>query len=133
MLGSPEHRQGGLSAGDHLALQGPQVLQLSEEETRILAQLLQDLFAEGPIQGELQALHPQRWYLRLTQVPQAQFTPLQAVIGRDIFAALPQGPDGAAWRTLLTEVQALSEELSERGRKLRAEIEALGGPAIEPA
>jgi hypothetical protein len=56
---------------------------------------------------QLEALQPDRWYLRLPQPERVTFTALGMVEGKYIGPALPAGVDGPRWRTLLNEIQML--------------------------
>ena len=51
--------------------------------------------------------HPQRWYLRLAHAPDMRTLPPSCCAGTLQESHLPSGPDGAAWKRVLTEVQML--------------------------
>lgn len=91
-------------ARDSLSLTDPAELNLSREECAALAHALAPELAEY---GVLQAPHPQRWYLRLDALPKAHFHALDQVVGRNLQAWLPDGPDARTWRRALTETQTL--------------------------
>lgn len=55
----------------------------------------------------LKALHPERWYLGLSEDPGLRTLPLFDAIGRNIMASLPWGAAARDWRKRLTEVQML--------------------------
>lgn len=52
-----------------------------------------------------QALHPQRWYLRLDTDPELVTTPLSQVEGRNARDYLPRGKNALKWHTLMNEIQ----------------------------
>ena len=56
---------------------------------------------------QLEVPCPERWYLRLQDMPRISTTELEQVVGRDIASALPAGTDAATWRRLLNEIQML--------------------------
>lgn len=56
---------------------------------------------------QLQAPHPQRWYLSLPQAPAMTTVAPAAIGGEDIDGFLPAGADSSAWHALLNEVQML--------------------------
>jgi len=56
---------------------------------------------------ELEVPCPERWYLRLQNMPRISTTELEQVVGRDIASALPGGSDAATWHRLLNEIQML--------------------------
>ncbi len=80
-------------------------LAISAAEAKALADVFNRHFqAEGL---SLQALHPERWYLRLDQDPGIRTYPLEQAAGRNIAPLLPHGPHSQYWRSLLTEAQML--------------------------
>ena len=81
-------------------------LGLSPEEAEALAAPLRPLFGDAGF--PLSVPHPARWYLALpreTRLP--DFAPPDAVLGDDLGAHLPDGPEGRRWRALLNEAQVL--------------------------
>lgn len=56
---------------------------------------------------EFHAPHPQRWYLRLNELPRIRTTPLSRALGNDVRRILPAGEDAARWHRLFNEVQML--------------------------
>lgn len=56
---------------------------------------------------ELHAPHPQRWYLRVSGVPDMITQPPSAVAGKDIAPFLPCGADARHWHTRMNELQML--------------------------
>lgn len=82
---------------------------------------------------------PARWYLSLPQVPAVRFAPLDAVLGRDVRAELPQGEEARAWRRRLNEIQMLlhaSGVNRRRAARGQSEINSVwlwGGGTLPPA
>ena len=80
-------------------------LNLSQDEAdRLAAELGESLAVDGWL---LKAPRPQRWYLKPPAEPRIATTALSAVVGRDVRAYLPKGPDGKTWHTHLNEIQIL--------------------------
>ncbi|QBQ56316.1 hypothetical protein [Nitrosococcus wardiae] len=104
---------------DRLVLFGPRSLELNQAESQSLARTVAPLFTEYGWQ--LEALQPDRWYLRLPQPEKVTFTALAAIEGRHIEPGLPVGPEASRWRALLNEIQMLlhdcplNREREERG------------------
>ncbi|MBL8258212.1 MAG: hypothetical protein JNM60_00150 [Candidatus Competibacteraceae bacterium] len=80
-------------------------LAIEAAEARALAEAFNQTFADEGLQ--LEALRPERWYLRLPADPGLRSHPLESAIGRDIRTLLPYGPAKARWHKLLTEAQML--------------------------
>jgi hypothetical protein len=90
---------------DRLILTDASRLDIRPEEAQALAGEIAEVYtAEGWV---LKAPRPGRWYLKPPRAPRLLTTPLADVIGRDIHPYLPQGKDGKAWHTILTEMQIL--------------------------
>ena len=81
------------------------ILAIEPAEARALVAAFNQTFAADGLQ--LDALRPDRWYLRLPTDPGVRTHALATAIGRDIRALLPYGPAGRRWHTLLTEAQML--------------------------
>ncbi|HUM94010.1 MAG TPA: hypothetical protein PLU26_05990 [Candidatus Competibacter sp.] len=81
------------------------MLALEAAEARALVESFNQTFAADGLR--LEALRPERWYLRLPADPDVRAHPLETAIGRDIRALLPYGPAKARWHKLLTEAQML--------------------------
>lgn len=81
------------------------MLAVEPAEARALAEAFNQTFASDGLQ--LDALRPDRWYLRLPADPGVRTHSLESAIGRDIRALLPYGPAKQRWHTLLTEAQML--------------------------
>lgn len=106
---------------DRLLLFGARYLELSKAEADALASTVAPLLAE--FGGQLEALYPERWYLRLPQPETAAFTALPAIEGKYIEPGLPSGPKSSRWRALLNEIQMtlhdcpVNREREERGAR----------------
>jgi len=87
-----------------LVVGDPVELNLSPEEDEALRGAVQALLV--PL-GELVALAPGRWYLKLQAPAALETLDLPAAIGRTADPALPAGTDGGHWRSLLSEIQML--------------------------
>ena len=81
------------------------VLAIEPAEALALSAAFNQTFAEDGLR--LDALHSDRWYLRLAGDPGIRTYPLLATIGRDINSRLPYGPNLRRWHPLLTEAQML--------------------------
>ncbi|MBP6597587.1 MAG: phosphoglycerate mutase [Arenimonas sp.] len=81
-------------------------LGLSAQEARELLAPLQPLFGDAGF--PLSAPLPSRWYLALPRAAKLPgFSPPEAVLGDDLLAHLPAGPEGRRWRALLNEAQVI--------------------------
>ncbi|PIE83308.1 MAG: hypothetical protein CSA09_02220 [Candidatus Contendobacter odensis] len=80
-------------------------LAIEPAEVQALAAAFNHTFREDGLQ--LEALHPERWYLQLAADPGIRSYPLACVAGRDIRALLPYGTAKQLWHTRLTEIQML--------------------------
>lgn len=81
------------------------VLSVEPVEARALVEAFNQTFATDGLR--LDALRPDRWYLRLPADPGVRTHALETAIGRDIKPLLPYGPAKRRWHTLLTETQML--------------------------
>lgn len=81
---------------------------LSSEEAGQLCMSLNEHFAPDGLR--FLAPHPQRWYLRLGDIPAMQTHPLPQVIGADMNAHLPYGADALRWHGVFNEIQMLFYE-----------------------
>ena len=81
------------------------VLAIETAEAHALAAAFNQTFASDGLR--LDALRPDRWYLRLPDDPGLRTHPLLDAIGRDINPLLPYGPARRRWHSLLTEAQML--------------------------
>ncbi len=99
----PSHLRPDLNGVRLLACGG---LDLSADDCEDLLLALRPLFAEAGL--ALSAPTPPRWYLQLpSATPLPAFAAPDAVLGDDLFAHLPEGPDGRRWRALFNEAQIL--------------------------
>jgi hypothetical protein len=78
---------------------------ISQEEADALATAISQFYSH--LGWQLQAVHPQRWYLSLPDAPAITTRPVMQVAGRDIDPCLPQGHDAAGWHAIMNEVQML--------------------------
>lgn len=78
---------------------------LQPEESRALVAAFNDFYSGRGWQ--LQAPHPQRWYLALPQAPEMTAIAPGTIGGEDINDFLPAGADSSAWHTVMNEVQML--------------------------
>jgi hypothetical protein len=93
------------------------------EEAQTLAQAFNAQFAADGL--ALEAVQPQRWYLRADSPPRLRTSELAEAVGRDIHDFLPRGSDGRPWQALLNEVQMLFH-----GSPVNQAREAAGRPEI---
>lgn len=81
-------------------------LGLTADEADALTRPLKPLFGDTGFQ--LSAPVPSRWYLALPiEAKLPLFSPPEAVLGDDLLAHLPDGPEGRRWRALLNEAQVI--------------------------
>jgi hypothetical protein len=79
-------------------------LKLSPDEVETFLKPLRPLF--GDIGFPISAPVPSSWYLQLPRESRIPlFTAPSDAIGSDVFAHLPDGPEGKRWRALLNEAQ----------------------------
>ena len=78
---------------------------LQPDEAAALVEALNAFFAERG--WELQAPHPQRWYLALPEIPDLRAVDPGEIGGEDINDRLPTGTDSRAWHALMNEAQML--------------------------
>jgi hypothetical protein len=81
------------------------VAKLTQPEAETLCVTLNHQFAGDGL--AFLPLQPDRWYVKLAQIPAMQTVPLHVAIGKDIHPLLPSGPDAAQWRQRLNEIQML--------------------------
>ena len=81
-------------------------LGLDHDQAQALLAPLRPLF--GDLGFQLSAPVPSRWYVALpVEARLPEFSTPEAVLGDDLFAHLPDGPEGRRWRALLNEAQVL--------------------------
>jgi hypothetical protein len=108
---------------DRLLAFGGAALELSQQEA---AALVGELNAHFQADGwTLEAPHPARWYLRLSEDPGIRTTAVAEVLGKDVDRLLPTGPDARRWHGLLNEVQMLLHSSA-----VNAAREDSGTPAV---
>lgn len=120
MLASPVHF---LLQRDSFLLAPPAPLVLAAEESEALRASLNRHFVDEGF--ELLSAGPAGWFMRLETPPALSTTVLDAAVGHDIAACLPQGKDAQRWRQLLNEMQMLLFE-----HEVNQAREARGEPAV---
>lgn len=99
-------------------------LGLSHDDAQALLAPLRPLF--GDLGFQLSAPVPSRWYVALpVDAKPPAFSAPEDVLGDDLFAHLPEGPDGRRWRALLNETQVILHNHPVNGARLAA-----GKPAV---
>jgi len=79
-------------------------LNISPDEAESFLKPLRPLF--GDVGFPISASLPSRWYLMLPRESKIPvFAPPAEAIGGDVFAHVPDGPEGKRWRALLNEAQ----------------------------
>ena len=94
----------------------------SGEAAALSASLNQHFAGQGL---EFFAPHPQRWYVRLSELPRIRTTPLSQALGGDVRGVLPGGAEAARWHQLFNEIQMLLH-----AHPLNEAREARGEPTI---
>jgi hypothetical protein len=103
---------------DRLILADAETLEVTREEAnRLVAEIMDVFTADGWL---LKAPRPDRWYLKLASAPNITTTALSQVIGQDVHAFLPHGPDGKTWHTTLNEIQILLHTTTVNSERERA-------------
>ncbi len=103
LCADPAHVQPDLAGARMLACGS---LDLDAGEAAELAAPLRPLFGDQGLLLEL--TEPARWHLRLQRgTPVPDFDPPAVVLGADLLAHLPAGPDGRRWRALFNEAQVI--------------------------
>ncbi len=90
---------------DRLLLFNPELLDVEQAEADEIAGQINAHFAEDGLR--LETSLPAHWYLHMEKCPDLVTTGLEQVVGRNIDAFLPSGPDAAKWRALSNEIQML--------------------------
>jgi len=78
---------------------------ITQQEADALVLAFNELYTD--MGWSLLAPCPQRWYLRLPQLPAITTVAPVTIAGQDIDPHLPHGPDASTWHALLNEVQML--------------------------
>lgn len=95
-------------AREHVLLADATDLDITHDEAEALVSALNDTFNDlEPGFGRFEACHPTRWYVHLTQPPQARFSVLDAVVGRPVALFMPEGEEARRWRQLMNEAQVV--------------------------
>ena len=94
----------------HLRLQRDQLVLLPEvivsaDEAAQLSAALNEYFAGQGM--EFSAPQPQRWYVRLDQLPDIETVTLSQAAGRNVRGLLPKGKEAAHWHRVFNEIQML--------------------------
>ena len=96
----------------HLQIQGDRVvmtdyrsLAISRDEAQALIQEVLNVFIVDD--WYLEALHPNRWYLKLNAIPRIKTCALPMVMGKEVSQFFPTGKDAPNWRAILNEIQML--------------------------
>lgn len=88
--------------GARLVLAADRLRIARDEAEAFEAELREVLAPEGLA---LETPNPQRWYLRLPQLPDVRMHAPAAALGRDIHDYLPGGPEGKRWRRMFNALQ----------------------------
>jgi hypothetical protein len=122
---------------DHLTVLGTPYLTVSQAEADALVQALNALYqADGYY---FIAPTPNRWFVRLPQNPQLEFTPIKAALGRNLNTVLPRGDGALQFNALLNEIQmllyshAVNDARDEAGQMLINSVWLWGGGDYPPA
>src|SRR5688572_17038505 len=97
----PTHVRPDMTGARVLAVGG---LGMTPGEAAALANALRTTFGDAGFM--FSAPHPERWYVALPREAKLPALPLpEDVLGDDLAAHLPDGPEGRRWRALLNEAQ----------------------------
>jgi hypothetical protein len=94
----------------HLNLQRDQLLLLqnmeisADEAGQMCASLNKHFAGQGMV---FFAPHPQRWYVRLDELPDIETVPLSQALGRNVHGLLPRGAEAMRWHQVFNEIQML--------------------------
>lgn len=88
-----------------IVCRGNAVLHLANDEQREIETLLNNHFKDEGLRMQFQS--PDRGYLIISKATDAEFSPLDKVLGQDISYHLPAGADGRYWQQILMEIQML--------------------------
>lgn len=100
---------------DRLLLFDAGMLEIRPRDAEELAALFNRHFERDG--WRLEALRPDRWYLRLPGAPDLITHPLGDVIGRSIGPFLPAGGEASQWRSRLNEIQMLFHSAGANARR----------------
>ncbi len=122
---------------DQLVLLPGELLQAEQHETEALAQAFNDLYAADG--WRLEMADALRGYLRAPKPFDAVTHDPGPIAGRPVLESMPGGPDGAALRRLMNEVQMLfhihpvNQAREEAGKPLINSLWLWGGGSLPPA
>lgn len=110
----PAHLQADINGGRLLATGA--MLGLDAEDVAALVPALRPLFGDSGF--ELDAPHPERWYLRLPREARLPaFEPPAQALGDDALAHFPEGETARRWRALWSESQVLLHQHPHNARR----------------
>lgn len=122
---------------DHLTVLGEPYLAVTQAEADALVQALNALYQ--PDGYCFFAATPHRWFVRLPQNPQLEFTPIKAALGRNLNTVLPRGVAALQFNALLNEIQMLlyghpvNDARDQAGQMLINSLWLWGGGEYPPA
>jgi hypothetical protein len=93
---------------NHIMLADSQAFRITEEEAKELTQALNHNLADYDCM--LLPLRPDRWYLRLSKIPDMRTYTLGQVTCKNINNFLPSGIDSIIWHKIFNEIQMLLHE-----------------------
>ena len=91
--------------GDRLHIVAAHALDIKEHEAIDLLQSIREHFSD--VNWRIHATPTSHWYLELEQAPRIICQSIQQAQAMDLMQALPQGPDGPRWRSIINEIQML--------------------------
>jgi hypothetical protein len=105
---------------NHIMLADSQAFKISKEEAE---QIVQDLNLCNYHDFSFLPLHPTRWYLRVSKVPEIQTYTLGQVTCMNINNFLPTGKESIIWHKIFNEIQMLLfEHPVNQARESRGEL-----------
>ena len=102
MHADPVHLQADM---DHAVLTSSEDLNISNSETKVLCETLNQHFNQDGLRFIL--LSNEQWFVLTEKAIHMHTTPLVESVGRNINFILPEGEHSTRWKQLLTEVQML--------------------------
>ena len=108
---------------DCFVLSDPSALSITDTEMQTLCDVLNQHFLQDGLVFELTPKH--QLLLRLATAPQIKTSLPDTVVGKNVFAFLPQGANAMQWNKIINEIQMLLHE-----HPINQQREALGLPAI---
>jgi len=108
----PVHLQADM---DHAILRGAQGLDLTEQESAALIDELNQHFQQEGIRFHMTDRHS--WFINVPDHANVTTTPVNDVIGRNIYSFMPQGDDALFWKKILNEVQMLLHQSRVNARR----------------